>query len=156
MLSFFCTNLFKIVNISKKYKMKKVISKLWKIVLLIAFILSKALCLGQLIHPLPTAAKKEVRGLEKCALKPAKSGCVIQRCLLERMLYPITQIYKLSQNVKTWNFMRHIFIRFRNFVRFLIWFLGSKLPETFFKHLNVYLLEMVKDSAYGLVQYHFQ
>ena len=67
---------------------------------------AKALCLGQLIHPLPTAVKKEVRGLEKCA--------------------------------------------------FFIWFIGSKLPETFFKHLNVYLLEMVKDSAYGLVQYQFQ
>ena len=56
-------------------KMKKVISKRRKIVLLTAFTLSMALCLGPLIHPLPAAEKREVRELEKCALKLAKSGC---------------------------------------------------------------------------------
>ena len=64
-------------------KMKKMISKRWKTVLLTAFTLSMALCVGPLIHPLPVAEKREVRELEKCALKLAKLGC-IQRGLLER------------------------------------------------------------------------
>ena len=51
------------------------ISKRRKIILLTAFTLSMALCLGPLIHPLPAAEKREVRELEKCALKLAKSGC---------------------------------------------------------------------------------
>ena len=54
---------------------KEVISKRRKIVLLTAFTLTMALCLGPLIHPLSAAEKREVRELEKCALKLAKSGC---------------------------------------------------------------------------------
>ena len=33
------------------------------------------LCLGPLIHPLPPIQRKEVRELERCAQKLAKSGC---------------------------------------------------------------------------------
>ena len=44
-------------------------------VLIYTFALSMVLCLGPLIHPLSPVQRKEVRELERCALKLAKSGC---------------------------------------------------------------------------------
>ena len=36
---------------------------------------SMAISLGELLHPLPAQQKREVRELEKCSLKLAKSEC---------------------------------------------------------------------------------
>ena len=75
--------------------MFKVNSKRWT-TLLVVFLGSMAICLGELLHPLPAELKREIRELEKVSLKLAKSECNVLfngTCLSENILPNYTNIY---------------------------------------------------------------
>ena len=70
----------------------KKIKKLLVLEAVLSFLIKKRVCL---IHPLPAAEKREVRELEKCALKLANSGCSFffnGACLRENVLLNFIKI----------------------------------------------------------------